>query len=172
MIIIGSLSNNDGALGLQLRKCHLKDVFHAYRAYSILFNSSNVANFFWSCERLYQSSRKEKQSRYLVFTFSTKCEIRHFRVVVVQWRQRNVQKRVMLMQSCSFANNFLPTYCFFAVLFDITVVIALLPYSEHRFVWRYTGIVTVLYYRTFQKHANSEVQKPTDDCVFRCHQSS
>ena len=24
----------------------------------------------------------------------------------------------------------------------------------------------------FHKHANSEVQKPTDDCVFRCRQSS
>ena len=27
-------------------------------------------------------------------------------------------------------------------------------------------------YRAFHKHANSEVQKPTDDCVFRCRQSS
>ena len=27
-------------------------------------------------------------------------------------------------------------------------------------------------YCTFHKHANSEVQKPTDDCVFHCCQSS
>ena len=27
-------------------------------------------------------------------------------------------------------------------------------------------------YGTFHKHANSEVQKPTNDCVFRCRQSS
>ena len=27
-------------------------------------------------------------------------------------------------------------------------------------------------YCAFHKHANSEVQKPTDDCVFRCRQSS
>ena len=27
-------------------------------------------------------------------------------------------------------------------------------------------------YCAFHKHANSEVQKPTDDCVFRCCQSS
>ena len=27
------------------------------------------------------------------------------------------------------------------------------------------------YYGAFHKHANSEVQKPTDDCVFRCRQS-
>ena len=25
-------------------------------------------------------------------------------------------------------------------------------------------------YCAFHKHANSEVQKPTDDCVFRCRQ--
>ena len=35
--------------------------------------------------------RKRKQTRCLVFTFSTKREIRHFHVVVVQWRQRNVR---------------------------------------------------------------------------------
>ena len=29
-----------------------------------------------------------------------------------------------------------------------------------------------IYYCAFHKHANSEVQKPTDDCVFRCRQSS
>ena len=34
-------------------------------------------------------------------------------------------------------------------------------------------IVTRLreHYCAFHKHANSEVQKPTDDCVFRCRQS-
>ena len=28
-----------------------------------------------------------------------------------------------------------------------------------------------IYYCAFDKHANSEVPKPTDDCVFRCRQS-
>ena len=46
-------------------------------------------------KRLYQSSGKEKESRCLVFTSSTKREIRHFHVVVVQRRERNVQKSVM-----------------------------------------------------------------------------
>ena len=54
-------------------------------------------------KRLYQSSGKQKKSR-LLFTSSTKREIRHFHVVVVQRRQRNVQKRVMHAQSCCFAN--------------------------------------------------------------------
>ena len=40
---------------------------------------------------LYQSSGKEKESCCLVFLSSTKREIRHFHVVVVQRRPRNVQ---------------------------------------------------------------------------------
>ena len=42
---------------------------------------------------LYQSSGKEKESRWLVFVSSTKREIRQFHVVVVQRRQRNVRKK-------------------------------------------------------------------------------
>ena len=39
-----------------------------------------------------------------MFTSSTKREIKHFYVVVVQRRQWNVQKRVMYEQSCCFAS--------------------------------------------------------------------
>ena len=60
---------------------------------------------------LYRSWGKEKESHCFVFTFSTKREIRHFHVVVVQWRQRNVQKSVMLMQSCCFANQNQLLFC-------------------------------------------------------------
>ena len=67
----------------------------------MLANVSGTLN----SKRLYQSSGKEKGSR-LVFTSSTKREIRHLYVVVVQRRQRNLQKRVMHVhkQSCCFAN--------------------------------------------------------------------
>ena len=54
-------------------------------------------------KRLYGSSEKE-ESRCLVYTSSTKRSIRHFHVVVVQWQQRNVQKSVMHVQSCCFAD--------------------------------------------------------------------
>ena len=40
-----------------------------------------------------------------MFASSTRREIRHFHVVVVQWLQRNVQKSVMHVQSCCFANQ-------------------------------------------------------------------
>ena len=53
---------------------------------------------------LYRSWGKEKQSHCLGFTFSTKREIRHFHIVVLLWLQRNVQKSVMHVQSCCFAN--------------------------------------------------------------------
>ena len=47
---------------------------------------------------------EEKESRRLVFTSFKKREIRQFYVVVVQWRPNYVQKNVMLVESCCFAN--------------------------------------------------------------------
>ena len=52
----------------------------------------------------YQSSGKEEENCCFVFPSSTKREIRHYHVVVVQRRQRNVQKSVKHVQSCCFAN--------------------------------------------------------------------
>ena len=60
---------------------------------------------------LYDCSRKEKESCCLVFPSSTKREIRHFHVVVVQRRLRNVQKRLMHVWSCCFANINLLPFC-------------------------------------------------------------
>ena len=116
-----NLSNNDGDDYENVTQNGNLSFFKPYRAYSISFNSSNVANFFLelNSKRLYGSSGKEKENRCLVFTSYRKREIRHFYVVVVQWRKkeirRNVQKRVMHVQSCFF---FFPIYtqCFFAVL--------------------------------------------------------
>ena len=73
-----------------------------------------LVNFFGvDSKGLYQRSGKEKESCCLVFPSSTKRETWHFHVVVVQRRQRNVQKRVMHVQSCGFANlNLLLFGCF------------------------------------------------------------
>ena len=46
-----------------------------------------------------------------MFTSSTKREITHFHVVVVQQRQRNVQKRVVHVQSCCLPNLNLLLFC-------------------------------------------------------------
>ena len=63
-------------------------------------------NFFLelNSKRLHRSSGKEKEFLFLCSRSSTKRESRHFHVVVVQLRQRNVQKSVMHEQSCCFAN--------------------------------------------------------------------
>ena len=104
--IITEVSNN-GDDGL-LRKRHLKS--RAASNFIALIPSRLIrqmlANFFLTLNSngLCQNSGKEKESRCLVFTSSKKHEIRNFHVVVVQWRQRNVQKSVMHVQSCCFAN--------------------------------------------------------------------
>ena len=100
------------------QKRHLKSEFAPLQTLSRLFHLV----YFVKCwqmflelnsKGLYQSSGKEKESCCLVFPSLTKREIRHYHVVVVimQRRQRNVQKSVMHVQSCYFANLYLLVYC-------------------------------------------------------------
>ena len=63
-----------------------------------------------------------------MFTSSTKREIRHFHVVVVQWRQRNVPKSVMDVQSCC-------TYSCFAVLADVAFSSSITLSNISKFFW-------------------------------------
>ena len=59
-----------------------------------------------------ESSGKENEKSFcLVFPSSTKREFRHLHVMAVQRRQRNVQKSVMHVQSCCFANLNLLLFC-------------------------------------------------------------
>ena len=82
------------------------------RAYSISFNSSNVGNFFGvESKGLHQSSGKEKEGCCIFVPFLDKREIRQFHVVVVQRRQRNVQKGVMRVESCCFSCLNLLLFC-------------------------------------------------------------
>ena len=82
----------------QLRKRHLKSEFALLQTLSCIFHLVQFVKC-WQIflelnfKGLYQSSEKEKESRWLVFMSSTKHEIRQFHVVVVQRRQRNVQKK-------------------------------------------------------------------------------
>ena len=59
---------------------------------------------------LFQSSGNEEENCF-VFLSSTNREIRHFHVLVVQRRQRNIQKSVIHVQSCCFANLNLLLFC-------------------------------------------------------------
>ena len=71
------------------------------------------------------SLKRERKIRRRLFTFSITREIRHFHVVVVKRRQRNVQKSVIHVQTGCFANQI---YCFFAALVAVAVVVAKAPY--------------------------------------------
>ena len=94
------------------------------------------------------SLKQERKNFCVVFTYSVKQarEIRKFHVAVVQWRLKNVQKRVMHVQSCYFANiNLL----LFAVLFADASPSSLLKKSSLLFwsrnfatmvTWRHTSL--------------------------------
>ena len=77
----------------------------------------------------HSSVETERKIRCRLLTSSIKCEIRDFHAVVVQWRQRNVQKSVLHEQSCCFANK---THCFLDVLATVAVVVAKVPYYYDR----------------------------------------
>ena len=108
---IGSLNNNDGegykSVVLKVNSRCLK----LYRVYSISFNSSNVGKLFWrwilkGCTRV-----QEKKKEVVVFCSRPQQIVKlgsSVHVVVVQRRQRNVQKSVMNEQSCCFANILKP----------------------------------------------------------------
>ena len=65
---------------------------------------------------LYQSSGKEKENCCFGFPSSTKPEIRHYHVVVVQGRLRKAQKSVMHVQRAYFANLNLSGFAVFAAV--------------------------------------------------------
>ena len=109
---LGSLRNDDGD-GYEnvTEKVNLR-CLKLYRAYSISFNSSNVGKFFRSwilkdCIQFQEISRKLSS----FVPVLDKREIRQFHVVVLQRRQRNVQKSVMHVQSCCFACLNLLLFC-------------------------------------------------------------
>ena len=79
--------------------------FKLNRAYSFSLNSSNTGKFFrsWILKDCIKVQEKVK--------WNVKREIRTFHVVVVHWRQRNVHRSVMRVQSCCFANLNLLLFC-------------------------------------------------------------
>ena len=91
------------------RKRRLKSEFAFFQSLVRLF----LPTYFVNCRRTLlklnfkrpnSSSEREIKFRRCLFTSSIKLEIRHFHVVVVQKRKRNVQKSVMHVRSCCFAN--------------------------------------------------------------------
>ena len=82
------------------RKSPLKSELAFFQSLSWLFQLT----YFAKCKRTllelnsqqpYPSSESERKFGHRSFTSSTKREIRYFHAVVLQWRQRNVQDRVI-----------------------------------------------------------------------------
>ena len=76
-----------------------------YRDYSNSLALSNASELFWSwisINHIQVHKEKENFVTHCLFTSFTKHETTHFHVVVLQWRQTNVQQSVMHEQSCSF----------------------------------------------------------------------
>ena len=129
----GSLRNDDGDDYENVtQKVNLR-CLKLSRAYSISFNSSNVGKFFLelNSKGLHQSSGKEKKKFLFLFPSSTKREIRQFHVIVVQRRQRNVQKSVAQLQSWCFACLNLLLFCHSRYRRRCHYVNSLLKYSTN-----------------------------------------
>ena len=86
--------------------------FKLYRSYSIYFNLSNVGKPLWGwgveSESTISKFRKRKRKFlccvHLPYTITRTREIRKFHVAGVQRRLRHVQKSVINVESCCFAN--------------------------------------------------------------------
>ena len=88
--LIRELNNND-CDGLRKRYLKVKSrCFKLFRTFSISYRSSNVGIFFVELNSKGLLGVQEKKKK-VVVSSSTKREIRHFHVVVLQWRQRRVQ---------------------------------------------------------------------------------
>ena len=90
----------------RLRKRHLKSEVVLLQTLSRLFHLVQFVKCWQflvelNSKRLYRSSGKKRKSFSCVHVLR---EIWHFHIMVVQWRERNVQKSVMHVQSCCFGN--------------------------------------------------------------------
>ena len=98
-----------------------------------LFNLSYVGEIFCiESERTVFEFRKHKETFCVVFTYSVKRanEISKFHVAVVQRWLKNVQKSVMHVQSCCFANINLLLFCHSRCLYRLCCLSTLLLWSE------------------------------------------
>ena len=79
--------------------------FKLYHAYSISFNSTNVGNFFWSWILKDCIELEEKKKKVVVLRSRPPQNVKlGIFTSYSKWRQKNVQKSVMHVQSCCFAN--------------------------------------------------------------------
>ena len=82
----------------------------------------------------YSSSERERKFSVYLFTSSIKREIRHFPIVVMEWRKRNIQKSVMHVQSWCLPIQpvaFL-TFSLSSLLWHLKVILKSLFIQDHK----------------------------------------
>ena len=94
-LVMGCLSIDSGDVTGNATFKMKSSCFKLCRVYSSSVKMSNEGEFprGWFLGHRIQVRKRKKNRRPSVFTSSIKREIRHFHVVVVHWRQRNIQKR-------------------------------------------------------------------------------
>ena len=92
---IGTLRSEDRDCGENVTLKVNWRSFGVHRDYSNSVTFSNVGDFPWSwiLEIIQVQNNWKDKEKFVLFTSPTKREIRKFRVVVVQWQQRNVQTK-------------------------------------------------------------------------------
>ena len=109
-----SVRNNDGGGYKNVIWKVCSRCFKLYGVYSISFNSANNSEFCWSWI-LNECIKVQKKKKKIVVLCSRPPRnlkiLRKFHIVVVQPRQRNIQKGVIHVRSCCFANLNLLLFC-------------------------------------------------------------
>ena len=109
--IIGTLRSDNSDVHENVAEKQSSLYFKLFRDYPSSPHHLKEGDFGWSWREGNVLKFGQRWHRFIAlpFLFPSKLKIRSFHVAVVQWRQRNVQKRVMHVQSCCFAHL---TYCF------------------------------------------------------------
>ena len=110
-----------------IQKTSLKKWIHTPSNFVVLVPSCSICKILVDFsgvqfQRTVSKFRKRKRKSLSCVHFAIKSEIRQFHVVVVQQRQRNVQKRVMRVQSCCFANLSLLFFCPLLLLLSLLLL--------------------------------------------------
>ena len=107
---IGTLRSEDRDCGENVTLKVNWRSFGVHRDYSNSVTFSNVGDFPWSwiLEIIQVQNDWKDKEKFVLFTSPTKREIRKFRVVVVQWQQRNVQTKCVARAELILCLFFIP----------------------------------------------------------------
>ena len=107
---IGTLRSEDSGGGENVTLKVNWRSFGVHRDYSNSLTFSNVGDFSWSwiLEIVQVQKDWKDNEKFVLFTSPTKREIRKFRVVVVQWQQRNVQTKCITRPELFLCLLFIP----------------------------------------------------------------